>query len=340
MSDRVPVMGGPANAESAVADWNGSQGAMVSGPTAGALLRDARESAGIHIAALAALLKVPEQKLEALEQDRLDLLLDAVFARALASSVCRTLKIDARSVLERLPPSTAYRLKYPSAGINTPFRPLVDSPGPSAWAQMSRPIVLAGLALLLGALVLIFLPAMKQDGAPVSSGARPVLPVESAGADLVDDASMPVLLPTALTGEAGVADGAAAVVLPFSGSLSSVALVSEQALVAASAPVPLLGNAGIPAGAAASAANPALQTASSGNVTFRASGQTWVEVTDAKGTVVLRRTLARGDVAEASGVLPLAAVVGKADATQVQVHGKAFDLAAVSRDNVARFKVK
>ncbi|MDP2255196.1 MAG: DUF4115 domain-containing protein, partial [Polaromonas sp.] len=50
--------------------------------------------------------------------------------------------------------------------------------------------------------------------------------------------------------------------------------------------------------------------------------------------------LARGDVAEASGVLPLAAVVGKADATQVQVHGKAFDLAAVSRDNVARFKVK
>jgi cytoskeleton protein RodZ len=101
-----------------------------------------------------------------------------------------------------------------------------------------------------------------------------------------------------------------------------------------------LGNADIPAGAAASAANPALQTASSGNVTFRASGQTWVEVTDAKGTVVLRRTLARGDVAEASGVLPLAAVVGKADATQVQVHGKAFDLAAVSRDNVARFKVK
>ncbi|WP_370868767.1 RodZ domain-containing protein [Polaromonas sp.] len=50
--------------------------------------------------------------------------------------------------------------------------------------------------------------------------------------------------------------------------------------------------------------------------------------------------MARGDVAEASGVLPLAAVVGKADATQVQVHGKAFDLAAVSRDNVARFKVK
>jgi len=39
-------------------------------------------------------------------------------------------------------------------------------------------------------------------------------------------------------------------------------------------------------------------------------------------------------------VLPLAAVVGKADLTQVTVRGKAFDLNAVARDNVARFEVK
>ena len=334
MSDRAPVQDGPTNPESVVVDLNDSQGATVSGPTAGALLREAREAAGIHIAALAALLKVPEQKLEALEQDRLDLLLDAVFARALASSVCRTLKVDAGPVLDRLPPTGAYRLKYPSAGINTPFRPMADGAGPSAWAKISKPVVLAGLTLLLGALALILLPAMKQDGTPLLSGALPVLPI--ADAALADDASAPVLLPTVKIGEA---DGAA-VVLPFSGSLSSLALVSEQTLAAASAPVPPLGNAGTPAGPAASTASPVLQVASSANVTFSASGQSWVEVTDAKGTVVLRRTLAPGDVAEASGVLPLAAVVGRADATQVQVHGKAFDLSAVSRNNVARFEVK
>ncbi|MGH8805393.1 MAG: DUF4115 domain-containing protein, partial [Polaromonas sp.] len=77
-----------------------------------------------------------------------------------------------------------------------------------------------------------------------------------------------------------------------------------------------------------------------GIVTFRARGESWVEVTDAKGTVVLRRTLSAGDVAGASGALPLTAVVGKADATQVQVRGQAFDLAAVARNNVARFEVK
>ena len=47
------------------------------GPSAGALLRSAREAAGLHIAALAVSLKVPVKKLEALEQDRMDLLPDA-----------------------------------------------------------------------------------------------------------------------------------------------------------------------------------------------------------------------------------------------------------------------
>ena len=55
--------------------------------SAGALLRQAREAAGLHVAALAVSLKVPVKKLEALESDRLDLLPDAVFARALASSM-------------------------------------------------------------------------------------------------------------------------------------------------------------------------------------------------------------------------------------------------------------
>jgi cytoskeleton protein RodZ len=332
MSDRSPVRDGQANPESVVAALNDSQCATLPGPTAGALLREAREAAGIHVAVLAALLKVPEQKLEALEQDRLDLLLDAVFARALASSVCRTLKVDAGPVLDRLPVTGAYRLKGPSAGINTPFRPMVDSTGSSAWAKISKPVVLAGFALLLGALVLILLPSVKQGGAPFLRGVLP-----AADTALIDDSSAPVLLTSVHTGEA---NDAAAMILPLSGSLSSLAPVSEQTVTAAPTRVPPPENLEIPAGLAASTASPALQAASSANVTFRASGQSWVKVTDANGTVLLGRTLSRGDVAEASGVLPLAAVVGRADATQVQVRGKVFDLSAVSRDNVARFEVK
>ena len=73
---------------------------------------------------------------------------------------------------------------------------------------------------------------------------------------------------------------------------------------------------------------------------FAPSGPSWVEVTDAKGVVAVRRLLAAGEAAGASGALPLRVVIGRVDATEVQVRGKPFDLRPVSRDNVARFEVK
>lgn len=307
--------------------------------TAGALLRQAREAAGMHIAALAVSLKVPVKKLEALEQDRFDLLPDAVFVRALASSVCRTLKLDAAAVLERLPQTSAPKLIYQGAGINAPFRSPGEGPGPSIWMQVSRPAVLAGLAFLLGALVLIFLPAVKNDGAGnkvdsdmPASASEPVKPLPAAvammGAGLADSAkpSMQVNEPFAAASAAvaGAAPSSVSAIPPITVPLSISAPFSAP---------------GGPASASigTAAVSP---TVPSGIVTFMAKGESWVEVTDAKGVVVLRRTLTAGEVAGASGVLPMAAVVGRADATQVQVRGKAFDLNAVARDNVARFEVK
>ena len=128
------------------------------GLTAGMLLRRAREAAGLHVAALAVSLKVPVRKLEALEADRFDLLPDLVFARALASSVCRTLRVDSQPILERLPLKSVPRLVQDRDGINAPFRAPSDAAPPSWLDQMSRPVVLAVFALLLGALVLVFPP--------------------------------------------------------------------------------------------------------------------------------------------------------------------------------------
>ncbi|MDO8288324.1 MAG: helix-turn-helix domain-containing protein, partial [Parvibaculum sp.] len=70
MSELASVFGGTARPESVGVDLQTNTGAMPAEPTAGALLRAARQAAGIHIAALAALLKVPEKRLEALEHDR------------------------------------------------------------------------------------------------------------------------------------------------------------------------------------------------------------------------------------------------------------------------------
>lgn len=299
--------------------------------SAGTLLRQAREAAGLHIAALAVALKVPVKKLEALESDRLDLLPDAVFVRALASSVCRTLKIDAGQVLALLPQTGKPRLDYQRTSINTPFRSPSDGPGPSLWAQVSRPAVLAGLLLLLGALVLILLPAVQQQNLTAQSNAEP-LPA-AAPSTALPPPGVPLI------GVSPVQENpqAAGSESPASPVAAADAVTAAPAMASGLPPAATVGPAAVPALPSASAT---AQAAVAGIIVFTAKGESWVEVTDAKGVVVLRRTLAAGEAVSASGALPLAAVVGRVDATQVQVRGRRFDLGAVSKDNVARFEVK
>lgn len=310
--------------------------------TAGGLLRVAREAAGLHIAALAVSLKVPVKKLEALEADRFDLLPDAVFVRALASSVCRTLKVDSGPVLQLLPQTHSPKLTYQGVGINTPFRAPSDGPGPSVWTQVSRPAVLAGMAFLLAALVLIMMPSLRSGKGETASSA--VSAVSNSGPAKVGDVSAlaeppgqqaPVMpdIPRDSGGDQVSASSAQQQASTPSMYIVPAPTVSSGPLAAASSQSPA-----VPSGNSSAPVMPV--PASSGIVIFTAKSESWVEVTDSKGQVVLRRILAAGEVAGASGALPLAAVVGRADATQVQIRGKAFDLSALAKDNVARFEVK
>ena len=285
------------------------------GVTAGALLRQAREAAGLHVAALAVSLKVPVRKLEALEDNRWDLLPDAVFVRALASSVCRTLKIDPQPVLERLPQSSRPRLVHDGDGINTPFRAPSDGAGPSWFEQLTRPVYLAVFALLLGALVLILLPTTQQE-ATVSTTTG------------VDATAAPA--PAAKA----IAAPAPAETIPPPAQVAQAPVV--QTHVAATAPA--ASSAATPAAPAASADTAPIVT--TGIVVFKTRQSSWVAVMDAKGGVPVRRLLAAGETVGASGPLPLQVTIGRVDATDVQVRGKPFDLKPVSKDNVARFEVK
>jgi cytoskeleton protein RodZ len=301
------MIGGPSMIE-AVAPLSGAAApppAAEDGVSAGTLLRRAREAAGLHVAALAVSLKVPVRKLEALENDRYDLLSDAVFVRALASSVCRNLKIDAQPVLHRLPQGATPRLIQDSDGLNAPFRGPRDSTRSSWPEQLSKPVILAVFGLLLGALVLILLPRMQTS----EEGTTPeVKPVE-----------VPAPEPSVATAP----EREAAPQQPAAAS----ATVEPSTVMPATAPA-----------AAPQAQVPAVPA--SGIVVFQTKGASWVEVTDAKGVVAFRRLMVAGESGAASGAVPLQVTVGRADVTQVQVRGKPFDLGAVARDNVARFEVK
>lgn len=293
--------------------------------TAGAMLRNAREAAGLHVAALAVAMKVPVAKLDALENDRHDLLPDAVFARALAASVCRTLKIDAAPVLARLPQTGKPRLVQDTDGLNAPFRSPRDTVSSHWKDQLTRPVALIVGALLVGALVVLLLPRQPDEGAPV------------AGTSSTEAAA--TASPTApAAGRETAAPAPAAVTAPAEVMTASVAMAPPAA--AAAPPAPAIPTASAAASTAAAAASAPAAPVATGVIVFRASAQSWIEVRDAKGAVPVRKLLSTGETAGASGAMPLQVTVGNAGATEVQVRGKPFDLRAITRDNVARFEVK
>lgn len=158
-------------------------------PSAGAMIRSARLAQGVHIAQLAASIKVSVRKLEALEADRLDELPDATFARALAQTVCRSLKIDPAPVLALLPsPGTLSQLEEVAQGLNQPFRdPAQPREGLLGLGLLRRPAVWGAALLVVGAMVLWWIPTstwqtwLGRDGAATTSGVTvEVVPVEPA----------------------------------------------------------------------------------------------------------------------------------------------------------------
>ncbi len=300
--------------------------------TAGALLRDAREAAGLHIAALAVALKVPVAKLEALEADNFSALPDMVFVRALASSVCRTLKIDPQAVLALLPQGEGPRLSAGDVGLNAPVKGFAgrSSAAPFKGAG-SRSFVWAVGLLLIGAALMMFLPrGLDADLSALLKQPETTTKIPMPTGNVAQEISVAVgaeqRVPSAAPAAAAAAAVGVGVELPAGESIKPAGIASHPIVlpsVEASAP------------SSAPAAD-----APSGVLAFKARSESWIQVRDAAGALVLQRNLAPNELVSVSGVLPLAVVIGRADATEVFVRGKPYDIGPVSRENVARFEVK
>jgi cytoskeleton protein RodZ len=287
--------------------------------TAGAWLRAAREASGMHIGALSVSLKVPVTKLEALEADRLDLLPDAVFARALASSVCRALKLDPAEVLRLLPQSKAPNMEFAArpAAATVPVR--MSDAGKMRLSRVSRPVAVGAALLVLAAVVLLLYPSFQDMAGEVDEIAAPLL---SPGVPAEPSAPQP---------DNAQAPGAGVVETPVPSAASGTGTLPATAPAAVPAPA-------APAPAVVSPSPPPASATDILRIT--AKGASWVQVTDATGATPLRRELAAGESLVFAGALPLSVVVGRVDAVDVQVRGAAFDMAPVARNNTARFQVK
>lgn len=270
--------------------------------TAGGLLRQARQAQGLHIAALAAAIKVVPRKLELLETDQFDQLPDATFTRALAQTVCRTLKVDAAPILALMPPPSGYRLEQVSEGLNTPFR---ERPGrlvPQEWARVASPALWLTALLLIAAAVVYLVPA---DWLQFSKPVAVVPPV--ADAPSVAAAPMAELVPRAESPASSATADAAA-------PLTAMPPGAESAATAM-APV-------------------------AGVVQLSVTAPSWIEITDAHGQTLLARVLQTGESVGLDGVMPLKAKIGNASGTQLMLRGQPLDLAPFTRDNVARLDLK
>lgn len=299
--------------------------------SAGAMLRAAREKAGLHVAALAVAIKIPVKKLEALEADQLHSTHDLVFTRALASSVCRALKLDAKPILDALPQTVVRELHVDDHGINAPFAMASSGYARPVGEVLVQPRVLLVLILCLGA-ILIFVSGWWGDK---ESGV-------SAGATVADEATAPPQVMTPVVIPAAPALESKAEVVVSTPVPAASATVPESALampsavsVAPSVATPVRSES-LPLGTS-SPAVPGSELI----LSFKAKHQSvWVEVVDAKGEVRLRRNVGAGERVECGGVLPLAVVIGRADSVEVEVRGRPFNFTPFAKENVARFEVK
>jgi cytoskeleton protein RodZ len=92
---------------------------------------------------------------------------------------------------------------------------------------------------------------------------------------------------------------------------------------------------------AASTAPPQTVTAApAGPVQLHAQQASWVEARDARGQLLLSRILQPGETLGLEGNLPIRLTIGNAAATQLAFRGQPVDLAASTRDNVARIELR
>ncbi|MFO1269402.1 MAG: helix-turn-helix domain-containing protein [Rubrivivax sp.] len=294
----------------------GQQGRQGGEASAGALLRAARERQGMHIATLAAAIKVAPRKLEALEHDRWDELPGPTFTRALAQAVCRALRADPAPVMELLPPADTSMLDSSFGTMNEPFAGKDGrEPGWLGWLPRG-PWLVAAILLLVAAAVVLWLPAGSWSR--LVGGGSAAVPA--------GETSTVLGAPAAAAGPGagnGAAAGAATTARPV--ATTAAAGATQQAATAA---------------APGTAADAPAAPVPAGDLVMQCTARSWIEVIDARGRVLVSRNLEAGESLGLDGLAPLQLVVGNAAATRVSYKGKPVDLEPRARDNVARFELK
>ena len=337
------------------------------------LLQEARLAQGMDIEPLAAILKIPARKIEALEAGALSGVGDLTFSRALAGSICRQLRIDAKPILAAWPTRDTLAREVPlnlpndgaaSAATALPPEATTGSGGRVVWAVLV--LILVGIGAWLAVTELQRGSERREKAVGAAERLAPetgpgianqlvISPVEGSssesGADDVKAAKplLPAPVKVAPVTAAATATSPPATSPPATSasaaSLDAPANVATPPLtppppvpteVVPVAPTPTVGTVPV------QKRNQPLSSADIGQhaLVLSAVTESWVEVIGRSGTRVFTRLMSPGDyVVLGDEDLPYNVLVGNAVGVRVFSRGQPVDVQATARLNVSRFDV-
>jgi cytoskeleton protein RodZ len=283
--------------------------------SAGALLRAAREAAGLTQDSVAQQLKLAPRQVRAIEEDDYARLPGRTFVRGFVRNYARLLRVDADAVVAALPGhESGSPLDRPT--LTPTARPMAElrdeSERRNTWARWLIPLAL---------LAIVAVAAVYEFTRPALSGRRAA----------ADAASGPATAPTPPS-----ATQATALPNPLEPPSSSAAPSTAAPPVKGNAE-PVAATQAAAASSAASAAGTAVSEATL-LLTFNASS--WVEVKDGNGVVIYLQTGTAGTSQTLAGTPPLDVAIGNAAGVGVTFRGQPVDVAPHTRANIARLLLK
>ena len=342
------------------------------------LLQEARLAKGMDIEPLAAILKIPARKIEALEAGALSGVGDLTFSRALAGSICRQLRIDAKPILAAWPTRDTLAREVPlnlpndgaaSAATALPPEATTGSGGRVVWAVLV--LILVGIGMWLAVIELQRGSERREKAVGAAERLAPetgpgianqlvISPVEGSSSDSgADDvkAAKPLLAAPVKAAPVKAAPVKVAPVTAAATATSPPATSASATSLDASANVatpPLTPQPPVPTEVVPVAPTPTVGTVpvqkrnqplSSADIgqhalVLSAVTESWVEVIGRSGTRVFTRLMSPGDyVVLGDEDLPYNVLVGNAVGVRVFSRGQPVDVQATARLNVSRFDV-
>lgn len=280
------------------------ENAVAASSSLGTTLREARERLGLSVADVAGQIKFAPRQIEALEADDFQHLPEMAFVRGFVRSYARILQLEPQSLLALLPQPEFVVPALKSDSVEAPF--------PSARSAYQQNLIWLGAALVLAVLVTIF---------AVWHYTTPQVQVEPTQAEMEAETKAPSAIdmqpaPVSAVAETGLVLPPASAVLP----VSPGPVLQAPAVPKASADQP------VPQAPPAKPATPPNTTAPTGALRLLFGDESWVEVRDKNGRMLLSQTNPRGSELRLDGQAPLSLVIGRASTVQLHYRGKQVDL--------------